>query len=251
VARSGAVSRMVLSDQVKDHLLRAILAGRFAPGERIIETRVARDLGVSQAPVREALRDLENLGLVESSPFRGARVRHPSTAELIDAIAVRAQLEALGLRLAFERLSAADLSALHRSLDEMREAARTADAYAEAKADAAFHGLLIDVAGNAVLRRQWHAIEPFSRTYITLVSPGADQHVIADLHGGILAALDAGDRGAALDALARHFESTERTLRQAETAGAGPVQGEARIPAIEAVAAAEAEPRGVPAVGAS
>lgn len=243
VARSGAVSRMVLSDQVKDHLLRAILAGRFAPGERIIETRVARDLGVSQAPVREALRDLENLGLVESSPFRGARVRHPSTSELIDAIAVRAQLEALGLRLAFERLTEADRSALHRSLDEMRAAARTADAYAEAKADAAFHGRLIEVAGNAVLHRQWHAIEPFSRTYITLVSPGADQHVIADLHGGIVDALDAGDCTAALDALARHFESTERTLRRADTSGAAPDR--------EAIGSSGAESRGVPAAGAS
>lgn len=240
--RSGSISRTVLSDQVKDHLLRAILGGDYAPGVRIVETRVARDLGVSQAPVREALRDLENLGLVESSPFRGASVRRPSPTELIEAITVRAQLEALGLRLAFERLTDADLTDLRRSLAAMREAARSADAYAEAKADAAFHGRLIDVAGNAVLRRQWHAIEPFSRTYITLVSPGADQRVIADLHGSILEGLEAGDRSAALDALARHFESTEGTLRRA---------GQASVADASEVVAAPDDRRGVPVVGAS
>ena len=70
-----AISRSVLSDAVKDRLLEAILDGRYPPGSRIVETRVARELGTSQAPVREALRDLEALGVVEIAAFRGARVR--------------------------------------------------------------------------------------------------------------------------------------------------------------------------------
>ena len=68
------ISRSVLSDQVKDRLLQAILAGHYPPGSRIVETRVARELGTSQAPVREALRDLEALGVVEISRIpRGPR----------------------------------------------------------------------------------------------------------------------------------------------------------------------------------
>ena len=54
-----------------------------------METRVARELGTSQAPVREALRDLEALGVVEISPFRGARVRRPSLDEMLEAYVVR------------------------------------------------------------------------------------------------------------------------------------------------------------------
>ncbi|MGZ6378497.1 MAG: GntR family transcriptional regulator, partial [Candidatus Limnocylindrales bacterium] len=80
MSRQAAISRSVLSDQVKDRLLQAILEGRYPPGARIVETRVARELGTSQAPVREALRDLEALGVVEIHAFRGARVRHPTKA---------------------------------------------------------------------------------------------------------------------------------------------------------------------------
>src|SRR4051812_12138208 len=61
----AAISRGVLSHAVKDRLLERIVAGTYAPGARIVETRVARELGTSQAPVREALRDLEALGVVE------------------------------------------------------------------------------------------------------------------------------------------------------------------------------------------
>ena len=71
------VARSVLSAQVKDTLLRWIVGGQLPLGSRIIETRVARQLGTSQAPVREALRDLMTLGLVEMDPYRGARVRAP------------------------------------------------------------------------------------------------------------------------------------------------------------------------------
>jgi len=72
------IARSVLSGQVKDRLLQEIMIGHYPPGARIVETRVARELGTSQAPVREALRDLEALGVVEINAFRGARVRHPT-----------------------------------------------------------------------------------------------------------------------------------------------------------------------------
>jgi DNA-binding GntR family transcriptional regulator len=68
MSEDRAISRSVLADQVKDHLLQDILSGRYPPHSRIVEPRVARDLGSSQAPVREALRGLEALGLVEILP---------------------------------------------------------------------------------------------------------------------------------------------------------------------------------------
>ncbi len=72
---ASTISRTVLREQVKDVLLARIVSGELKPGERLVETRIAAELGTSQAPVREALRDLELLRLVESEPFRGARVR--------------------------------------------------------------------------------------------------------------------------------------------------------------------------------
>jgi DNA-binding GntR family transcriptional regulator len=212
MAGEAALSRMVLSDQVKDRLLEAILDGRYPPGARIVETRVARELGTSQAPVREALRDLEALGLVETTAFRGARVRHPSADELLEAFVVRSQLETLAARLAVPRMTDADLDQLAGYLGEMRRAARIGDLHAEAVADAAFHGRVVEVSGNAKLRRVWQRLEPLSRTYITLVAPGADRHAIADMHQPILDALRGRDAGRAAQALDHHYTAAGAML---------------------------------------
>ena len=143
----SAVSRSVLADQVKDRLLQDILAGRYPPESRIVETRVARELGTSQAPVREALRGLEALGVVEILPFRGARVRRPTTPELLEAYAVRSELEALGARLGVPRMTDADLADLEALGAEMQRAAATGDRHEVAVADASFHARLLALAG--------------------------------------------------------------------------------------------------------
>ena len=212
MTRDAAISRSVLSDQVKDRLLQAILDGRYPPGARIVETRVARELGTSQAPVREALRDLEALGIVETAAFRGARVRRPSADELLEAFVVRAELESLGARLAVPRLTDEDLEALAGYIEEMRRSAEDGDYYAEATADAAFHGRIIALAGNATLERVWRTLEPFSRTYITMVVPGVDRRRIADLHAPILAALRLRDPDAVTSVLHDHFRDTAAML---------------------------------------
>ena len=212
MAGEVSLSRMVLSDQVKDRLLQAILDGRYPPGARIVETHVARELGTSQAPVREALRDLEALGLVETAAFRGARVRHPSAEELLEAFVVRAQLESLAARLAVERMTDRNVDQLAGYLGEMRRAARAGDAHAEAVADALFHGRIVEISGNSTLKRVWQRLEPFSRTYITLVAPGADRHRIADLHQPILDALRGRDERRAAAALNHHYTAAGAML---------------------------------------
>lgn len=207
-----AITRAVLSDTVKDRLLEAILDGRYPPGSRIIETKAAREFGTSQAPVREALRDLEALGVVEISPFRGARVRRPSRDELLEAYVVRSELEALVIRLAVPRLTGDDLARLATLLEEMHERAETGDTVGEASADAAFHGYLVDVAGNGTLKRVWSLLEPYSRTYITLAVPGADRQRIAGLHTPVLDALRTRDTALAQAAIREHFDKARTML---------------------------------------
>jgi DNA-binding GntR family transcriptional regulator len=212
MSRPAAISRSVLSDQVKDRLLQAILDGRYPPGARIVETRVARELGTSQAPVREALRDLEALGVVETTAFRGARVRRPSADELLEAFAIRAELESLGARLAMPLISAEDIAELAGYVTAMQDAAEAGDTHAEATADAAFHGRIVEMAGNATLARVWHTLEPYSRTYITIVAPGADRRRIADQHLPVLDAFRKRDPELATLVLHRHFDDAAAML---------------------------------------
>jgi DNA-binding GntR family transcriptional regulator len=206
--------RSVLADQVKERLLDGILTGRYAPDSRIVETQLARELGTSQAPVREALRGLEALGVVEITPFRGARVRRPTRRELLEAYAIRTALESLGARLAVPRLTDDDLDELAACVDEMQAAARDDDGAGVAEADARFHGRLLELGDNDTLVRVWRSLEPFSRTYITLVVPGADPRWSADLHVPILEALRRRDVDAVVAALERHFEEVSANMAE-------------------------------------
>ena len=205
MATSRVLSRSLLADQVKDRLLEGILSGEYLPDSRIVETQVARELNTSQAPVREALRALEALGVVEITPFKGARVRRPARREIVEAYAVRSALESLGARLAVPRLTDADLSEFAGYCESMQIAARAGDAHGVAESDARFHARILEIADNRTLQTVWGSLEPFLRTYITLVVPGADPQWSADLHAPILAALQRRDTDQTVEALQRHF----------------------------------------------
>jgi len=230
----SAISRSVLAEQVKDRLLQDILSGRYPPDARIVETRVARELGTSQAPVREALRGLEALGVVQILPFRGARVRRPSASELLEAYAVRSELETLGARLAVPLMTDADLEGLVWLADEMQRAADAGDRHGVAVADASFHGRIVELTRNRTLLRVWRSLEPFSRTYITLVAPGADAHWTADLHLSIVDALRERDPEAVAGALRQHFDDVRTHLaagwQDASPGSGGPLPLASRPP---------------------
>jgi DNA-binding GntR family transcriptional regulator len=212
MATDAVLARSVLADRVRERLLEGILSGRYPPDARIIETHVARELGTSQAPVREALRGLEALGVVEITPFRGARVRRPTPRELLEAYAVRSALESLAARLAVPRLTDPDVERLGAAVEGMQAAARADDAHRVAEADARFHGTIVELADNGTLLKAWRSLEPFLRTYITLVVPGADPQWSADLHTPILTALRARDVEAVVAALERHFRDVSDNM---------------------------------------
>src|SRR5258708_39244904 len=87
------VQRRSLKDQVKQQILERILKGRYAPGQRLREVALARELNTSPIPVREALSELESLRIVESEPYKAARLRQDTPEELIEAYEFRAVLK--------------------------------------------------------------------------------------------------------------------------------------------------------------
>jgi len=198
------IERSVLSEVVKDQILQWIMEGELEPGARIVETRVARDLGTSQAPVREALRDLAAQGFVEMRPHQGARVRQPTMEELTEAIEVRAELEALAGRLAAERRTDQCLVDLEDLFVAMQEAADRGDAHDHAVMNTRFHARIVDAAHNRTLGRLWSMLEPFSRTYFTATAPGVDLQWLADRHQGILDAIRDRDPDRAEQILRNH-----------------------------------------------
>lgn len=200
------VKRRVLREEIKEYLIDAIVRGDLKPGERIVETQVAQQLGVSQGPVREALRDLELFGFVVSSPFRGTQVRQVSNEDLVDIYPIRAALEGIGARAAATRIDAPMLARLEMHLDQMREAAAQGDRDAHIDADVAFHRTIIEASGNRLLRQFWDSMRLATTTFVTNAMARRSLHELAERHAPLLAALRAHDPVAAEEAMRRHIE---------------------------------------------
>ena len=143
--------------------------------------------------MREALRDLELLRLVESEPFRGSRVRVFGEEEMIEVYPVRASLEELAARLAAERLEG-DVSALEEEFEAMREAVRRDDTNALAQHDIAFHRLIVEASGNSVLEQCWKSLGVESRITISLYGTYMDPEQAAERHVKLLDAIRSGTR---------------------------------------------------------
>jgi DNA-binding GntR family transcriptional regulator len=205
--------RSSLRERVKDVMLQRIVGGVYEPGSRLVETRIAQELGVSQASVREALRDLEHIGCVVYEPYRGCSVRSFSIDELLEAFPVRAALEALAARLAAERMTDAELADLRRRYDAMLVAARAGDAHEQSQVDAAFHAAVARGARNATLERQWSFLEPYSRTFVTVSRPGTDLVAVVEQHLPVLEALEARDGERAAAAMTEHLMRAADLLR--------------------------------------
>jgi DNA-binding GntR family transcriptional regulator len=213
-ARSpSAVSRPTLRDQIKDALLQRILQGTYAPGERIVEIRVAREFGVSQAPVREALRELEILRLIESEPFRGARVRGVRPEEIAETYPVRAALEEVAARTAAPRL-AGRVKPLADALEGMRAAAGDGDLHRFVAADVGFHRLVVEASGNRTLIDMWETLHVDLRTRLTLIQRHDDLLEVAERHRPVMEALDAGDGMLAGRLVREHIEGFGRSVAE-------------------------------------
>jgi DNA-binding GntR family transcriptional regulator len=223
--RSDPVARSVLSEQVKDRILQWILEGELAAGSRIIETRVARELGVSQAPVREALRDLTTLGVVEMRPYRGASVRQPSKGDLVEAMEVRGELEALAARQAASRITDKQIEELRALIEEMHEMAEKGDTHAHALRNTAFHSTVVKASGNKTLMRIWSMLEPYARTYVTAKVPGTDLIWLGDRHLAIVDALVDGDPDRAAETMREHAREAEQLVMAMDETVFGDVEG--------------------------
>ncbi len=208
----ATISRTVLREQVKDVLLQRIVSGELQPGDRLVETRIAQELGTSQAPVREALRDLELLRLVESEPFRGSRVRVFDEEEMIDVYPVRASLEELAARLATEKLQG-DVSALEVEFNAMRDAVKRGDTNALVRHDIAFHRRIVEAAGNSVLEQCWKSLGVESRITISLYGTYMDPAQAAERHVKLIDAIRSGNVSAAGREARKHVEVSAKLMR--------------------------------------
>ncbi len=245
--------RRSLPLQVREAIEQQILTGALREGDQIVEYQVARQMGISQTPVREALRTLERDGLVVTLPHRGTFVRRVTRREAAERYSLGAELEAFAARLAIPKLTARDFRQLERIVDEMAAAAGAArkasphasppaqeterareaqdgttlggEAFARSvELNVAFHRYLVERAEHELLLKAWLAVNPLNwrfTTYTRLLNP--DPVELAERHRTLLKIYRSGDTALAEAAIRQHIgEVAERVLLSFPEAPGGP-----------------------------
>jgi len=192
-------------DQVVNVLRDLIVGGKLQPGERIVESRIARELGVSQAPVREALALLERQGLVVKIQNRGNFVSRLHARELRELFTLRSVLDAFSARLAAEKATPADIARLRGLLTRMRTAERTGDFAKLTDAHLQLHEAIYRLSGHELLRAIFAQIHPRMALALAFAENlfSAEGHE-TDCHVPLIDALAAND-GDAAERIAREL----------------------------------------------
>jgi DNA-binding GntR family transcriptional regulator len=209
VETAARLDHQPLSARIRNVLLERIIAGEYAAGERLVELQLAREFGSSQAPVREALRDLETAGLVTIRPRRGSFVNDYHARAQHEIYSVRGALEEAAMRLAMPRLTK-NASAVASHLQGMREAARNGDFEGVVRHSVGFHRVIMHASGNDLLLRIWESLHVEVHSRKTALQPNLDLAAVAESHAPILEAVEAGDVERACRLSREHQEYFER-----------------------------------------
>jgi len=215
-----AIDYTRMSDLAYQAIRDAIVSGGIAQGARLNQDELAKRLGVSRAPVRDALNRLEAEGLVQTARAGGAVVAEATEQGMVDIYELRAILDAACTRLACERMSDEELSRLQEIVEATERVTDQGDLPGIVQAHAEFHYLVYAASGNAELNRV--ARNLWDRSYrfrvLALENRENARHGLAQ-HRAILTALKARDADRAVAAAEAHDQSSIRHLRGRVQAG--------------------------------
>lgn len=180
-------ARETLRSNIKDYIQQQIAEGVYRPGERIVETRLAKELSVSQAPVREAMLELAAIGMLEERPYSGTYVRNFSVAEIEDIFETRAFVEEYAAKRAAKRATEEQLSAMRKVLERMD---RGQGLQEFVHLDKEFHGLVMEAAGSPALKRVWKLLRMAEWTYLCAAITAFSLDELIDQHWKIFRYLE-------------------------------------------------------------
>ena len=157
-----------LRAQVRRQILDRVLDGQFKPGERLVETALSSQLQVSRAPLREALRELVDQGILVSEPYKGFRVRPVSERDLTELYSIRTALEKFAFTLAWPQRTPDAMADLDRRYDELMSVRATGDQAQAIEREIAFHSWVYEIAEHRLLQDHWARLSKLVRIYMSL-----------------------------------------------------------------------------------
>lgn len=198
--------RTLYSDEIREVIKQAIISEELKPGERVVETRWAKKLGVSQSPVREAIRDLEMMGFIENRPYQGAFVRKMDKKDVIDAYYVREALEMAAMRYAVEVITDDQLEDILNVMDEMKQAVKDGNFELFVEKDSLFHEKIMKISNNELLIKLWNQCKIREYTSISAWISDLTLETLAERHNSLYLALKTKNKEMAMEAVMEHFE---------------------------------------------
>lgn len=204
-----------LRDVVFQTLRRAIISGDFEPGERLMEIGLAKKLGVSRTPVREAIRMLELEGLVVMVPRRGAEVARITIKDLKDSLEVRMAIEELAVSLACERITEEEKRKLMQVNEEFKMLILNKKVPDIVEGDVRFHDAIFEATKNRRLISTAHSLrEQVYRYRVEYVKDFSYHDVLVKEHDEITRAVFSGDRETAVEIMRKHIYNQELIVIQ-------------------------------------
>ena len=182
----------------------SILSGALRPGQQLVQAEIAAQMNVSRAPIREALRQLEEEGLVESIPYRGTFVSRVTRRDIVELYSLRGALESLAAQLAIPRCGEQDIVGLEAIVARMSAAADAGDQRTLNAADLEFHTQLCVLSDHRHLLRNWRTNANLIRRILTFRNRLSTPHVVVAMHQPIIEAVRSRDVAAAQLAIERH-----------------------------------------------
>jgi len=207
------VDKQSLAERVAASLREMFLAGELRPGQRLIETEIAEQLEVSRGPVRDALKILQDEGIVRIEPRKGTFIAVLDYEDLSDFYLLRGAIEGLGARILAERGTPEQIEQLEACLIGLRESVQDLKKFAQL--DLHFHELLCQLTEHKWLYRQWLSMRTYIWLFIqasqTLDEPGSQE--MLDLHTEVYQAIRYRLPALAEQAAQRHSAITSETMR--------------------------------------
>lgn len=209
VIQDNSTIRKKVYAQLRDQILR----GEIGPQERLIETKIAQEIGTSRTPVREALHNLEVEGLIESIPRVGYRVRFLSQAELEEICAIRATIEAMAASWAMNKAHQKLVAELKKNIARSEKIISAGAVGAFVELDAQFHEIIARLSGSPRLLELAQTLRRHMLRY-RIESIYTTENVVRAIggHQGILLAIEQADREGVGKAIAGHLEQSKRDI---------------------------------------
>lgn len=162
------VEDRTLRAQITRQILDMVTSGNYLPGEKLTENALAEQLQVSRAPLREALRELVDRGVLVSQPYKGLRVRPVSGTDLKELYSLRTELEQFAFRLAWNNRSEDAVADLEARYDRLIAAQPTGDQARTINRELSFHSWVYELSGHSLLLSHWYRLTPLVQIYMVL-----------------------------------------------------------------------------------